>query len=191
MTNVRETPDGEVLRMHSNGGHLDTSTRADFGAIEVWFNKNSLANILSLAVITDKYRMTMDSWTVNALIVHILEGHELRFSRVSERLYALDASNINISKLNSAFSFLLSTVEDNKSLYRARDIRIGSVISCMLKISGHNLGKHLFCVRISKSSCLEIDTSHMLRCQLEHNVDTSSMKRIFQAHIFSTDLQIP
>src|SRR6056300_1048521 len=123
VTNVRETPDGEVLRMHSNGGHLDTSTRADFGAIEVWFNKNSLANILSLALITDKYRMTMDSWTVNALIVHILEGHELRFSRVSERLYALDASNINISKLNSAFSFLLSTVEGNKSMYRARDVR--------------------------------------------------------------------
>ena len=78
--NVRETSDGEVLRMHSNGGHLDTRTKADFGAIEVWFNENSLANILSLALITDTYRVTMDSLIANALVVHISEGHELRLT---------------------------------------------------------------------------------------------------------------
>ena len=103
--NIRETTDGEVLRMHSNGGHLDTRTKADFGAIKVWFNVNSLANILSLALITDTYRVTMDSLVANALIVHISEGHELRFNRVAERLYALDASDLSVSKLNSAFSF--------------------------------------------------------------------------------------
>src|SRR5210317_1268682 len=151
-TNVRETPDGEVLRMHSNGGHLDTNTRADFGAIEVWFNKNSLANILSLALITDKYRVTMDSWTVNALIVHISEGHELRFNRVSERLYALDASNINISKLNSAFSFLLSTVEDNKSMYRARDVRKADEAVVLNRKTNH-MAKDKF-VRVVKNNLI-------------------------------------
>jgi len=122
VSNVRQTTDGEMLRMHSNGGSLDTSTKANFGSIEVWFCKTSLANILSLALITNDFRVTMDSWVENALIVHISEGHVLKFNRVSERLYALDASNISVSRLNNAFSFL-STVDSNKGMFKARDVR--------------------------------------------------------------------
>ena len=107
VSDVKETTDGEVLRMHSNGGYLDTRLKANFGSIEVWFCKDSLANILSLALITNKFRVTMDSWVDNALVVHISEGHVLKFKRVSEKLYALDASNICMSRLNSAFSFYL------------------------------------------------------------------------------------
>ena len=80
VTNVRQTTNGEMLRMYSNGGFLDTSTNANFGAIKVWFNKNSLANILSLALITEDDRVTMDSWIVNVLAVHISEGHTCKRS---------------------------------------------------------------------------------------------------------------
>lgn len=123
VTNIHETTDGDMLRMYSNGGHLDTRQRADFGDIEVWFHHSSMANILSLALVSDNYRVTLDTEFENAFFVHISEGHVLKFERVIEDLYALDASKIDLSKLRSAFTFLLSTVEQNKSMFQARDVR--------------------------------------------------------------------
>ena len=122
VTNIWQTTNGKMLRMYSNGGSLDTSTKASFGSIKAWFNKNSLANLLSLALITEDFGVTMDSWIVSASVMHISEGHTLNFVYISKRLYALSTSNINVSKLNSAFSFL-STLDHNKSMFRTWDMK--------------------------------------------------------------------
>jgi len=62
--------DGECLRLLSSGGHLDTYQKTKFGGFHVCFNPASLAKILSLALVTEEYRVTMDSELENALVVH-------------------------------------------------------------------------------------------------------------------------
>ena len=66
--------------------------------------------------------MTLDSESENAFIVHISAGHVIKFIRGPADLYYYDASNIDISKLKLAFSFL-NTVSENKKLYKKREVR--------------------------------------------------------------------
>jgi hypothetical protein len=122
LTNIEPTTDGECLRMHSSGGHLDTQQKGKFGDFEVWYDPKSLANILSLALVTEKYRVTLDSESENAFIVHVSAGHEIKFVRGPCDLYYFDANNIDLSKLKLAFSFL-NTVDENKKLYKKREVR--------------------------------------------------------------------
>ena len=93
------------MRLHSSGGHLDTYQKAKFGGFHVWFNPASLVNILSLALVTEEYRVTMDSELRNALVVHISAEHTISFLGHSPGLYYFDASSVNLSKLRHAFTF--------------------------------------------------------------------------------------
>ena len=122
LTDVKTTTDGEMLRLHTSGGILDTYQKGLFGGFTVWYNPKCLANILSLALVTEQYRVTLDTEIENAFNIHISEKHTMKFMCVSPGLYLYDASNIDMSKLRKAFSFL-STVSDNKKLFKARDIR--------------------------------------------------------------------
>ena len=124
LTDIEPTTDGEYLRLHTASGTIDTHQKAKFGELPVWYNPACLANILSLSLVTDQYRVTFDSEDENAFRVHISAGHVITFERYQPGLYYLDASSINLSKLRSAFSFLnLNTVESNKKLFRTRDVR--------------------------------------------------------------------
>ena len=122
LTDVNEVTNGEYLRLHSSGGYLDTHRKGRFGDFTVWYNPDSLANILSLNLVTEKYRVTLDSEIDNSFSVHISENHVIKFIRGSNGLYYFDASKIDLSKLRNAFSFL-TTVSDKKKLYRTRDVR--------------------------------------------------------------------
>ena len=122
VTDIKTVTDGEFLRLHSTGGHLDTHQKGRFGGFTVWYNPSSLANILSLALVTDQYRVTMDSHLENALVVHISAGHTIKFFRYSPGLYYFDTSNIDIPKLRNAFNFL-NTVDNNKKYFGKRELR--------------------------------------------------------------------
>ena len=122
LTDIKSTTDGESLRMHTSGGTLDTHQKGRFGGFTVWYNPKCLANILSLALVSDQYRVTLDTVVENAFSVHISAEHVMKFIRVLPGLYLFDASNVDLSKLRNAFSFL-NTVSTNKSLFRNRDVR--------------------------------------------------------------------
>ena len=122
LTDIEPTTDGEMLRLHTSGGSLDSTQKGKFGGITVWYNPKSLANILSLALVTERYRVTMDSEVGNALKIHISNEHVLSFYMRSPGLYVCDASQLNLHKLSNAFSFL-KTVSQNKALFNSRDIR--------------------------------------------------------------------
>ena len=122
LTNVGPTTNGEVLNMSSNGGSFQTIHKGKFGPISVWVNPNCLANVLSLALVSDEYRVTMDTEVEDAIFVHISERHRMKFIRVAHDLYACDVSELTYSKLENAFSFL-NTVSDNKRMYSIRDVR--------------------------------------------------------------------
>jgi hypothetical protein len=69
LVNIRPSPN--KLRVHTNGGTQFSSkmgTVTNFG--DVWFNEDSLANILSMAAVRKVCRITMDTSIEAAMHVH-------------------------------------------------------------------------------------------------------------------------
>jgi hypothetical protein len=82
LRNIRHCGTKEGLRVHSNGGFQDTHMIGDLpGFGRVWYNKGSLANILSLApAVCRVCRVTMDSQQEAALVVHKHDGKKMKFT---------------------------------------------------------------------------------------------------------------
>ena len=118
LTDIEPKIDGECLRLYSFGGKLDTQQKGKFGGFKVWYKPKSLSNTLSLGLVTEQYRVTLDSEDENIFLVHISEGHVIKFIHgPSPCLYYFDAGNIHMFKLKLAFSFL-NTVFENKKLFK-------------------------------------------------------------------------
>ena len=78
LTNIRSAT--HVIRALTNGGHQDSSLIGDVPNLgEVWYNRESMANILSLAEVRKVCRVTMDSSSEPAMIVHRLDGSTMKF----------------------------------------------------------------------------------------------------------------
>ena len=78
LANIRRSP--HVLRALTNGGHQDSNLIGDFPNLgPVWYNSESLANILSLSDVRKVCRVTMDTGKESALCVHRLDGSVMKF----------------------------------------------------------------------------------------------------------------
>ena len=60
-------------------------TLVGFG--EVWYNPKSLANILSMAAVRRRFRITMDSSVDAAMMIHLPSGENLCFAEGPSGLY--------------------------------------------------------------------------------------------------------
>ena len=61
VTNIKNTD--QKLRLGTNGGKATATKKAELkGYGEVWFNKKSITNIVSLAGMAKKYQVQYDSW---------------------------------------------------------------------------------------------------------------------------------
>ena len=92
------------------------------GSLDVYFNPSGLANILSLKIISDLWRVTMDSTAENAIFVHFPTG-VWKFVKFGVGLYYYDTrlqSNFDKYSVNQ-YSFV-STVEDNKLQFHRREV---------------------------------------------------------------------
>ncbi len=87
----------------------------------VWYNPESLANILLLAEVCKKFCVTMDTDVEPALCVHRTNGTIMKFQEYATGLYYFDASQIcgNVSNNIIAYSFV-ATVASNKLHYHWR-----------------------------------------------------------------------
>jgi hypothetical protein len=125
LTDIRLHPKGEVLRVHSNGGCMDSRMVGRFGDIDVWYNPNSIANILSLALVIDSYRVVMDSKVEHAFKLWLDPTSFIKF-RKKNRLFVFDSKSdkVFVSENNNASHVsLFQTVQDNERMYRRRDIQ--------------------------------------------------------------------
>ena len=62
LKNVRRVGEGQEMRCFTNGGHQDSVLIGDLpGYDTVWYNPDSIANILSLARLSRSRRATMDT----------------------------------------------------------------------------------------------------------------------------------
>ena len=117
LTNIRKSE--SKLRAYSNGGFQDSSYIGDYkDFFPVWYNEKSLVNILSLADVMKKFRVTMDTLKENAIRVHVKNDKCLVFKEKGNGLYLLDNKNI---RTDCNYSYL-NMVEENKKLYTKREL---------------------------------------------------------------------
>jgi hypothetical protein len=120
------------LTVYTNGGNQVSHFVGDtslFGT--VWYNPDSLANILSMASVRKTCRITMDSSIEAALFVHCTDGRILKFTEFESGLYYYDTGN-SLDNTKSALSYshpsptpsfsFLETVQSNKSYFTRREI---------------------------------------------------------------------
>jgi hypothetical protein len=121
LRNIRLSPTS--VTVHTNGGTQMSSYIGDipnFGP--VWYNPQSLANILSLAAVRKICRVTMDSAIAPSFHVHKIDGTTMIFTEFSSGLYYHDtAKTHNTNSTNTAYT-LLNTVAGNKTLFTRREI---------------------------------------------------------------------
>ena len=119
LRNIRQSDKERGLRVHSNGGHQDTHLVGDLpGFGTVWYNKHSLANILSLAAVRKRYKVTMNTDEEAAMVVHKKNGEQMKFLESSGGLYYYNAKTKAQVK---NYSFI-NSVADNKAIYTRRQL---------------------------------------------------------------------
>jgi hypothetical protein len=119
LRNIRNS--NNVLRAITNGGFQDSTMVGDFPNLgEVWYNRDSIANILSLAAVRRVCRVTMDTAVFSSFFVHRLDGSVMEFVEQPSGLYVFKPTN-NSDTPVTAYT-MLSTVAGQKKLFTRRQV---------------------------------------------------------------------
>jgi hypothetical protein len=112
LRNIRKSDTS--MDIHCNAGVTSTDMVGDLpGYDEVWYHPNGIANILSLARVKDKHRVTFDSAGGNKFVVHKTDGTTRSFLKSQRGLYFMNTATTS--------STLVNTVDSNKTRYTNRD----------------------------------------------------------------------
>ena len=95
----------------------------------VWFHEHGIANCLSLALISDIYRITLDTSVTQSFFLHRDNGLTRRFDRMTSNLYACD-----VRKQTGAL--LVTSVDGQKQLYSDLYIRRAKAARKLQEIMG-------------------------------------------------------
>jgi hypothetical protein len=121
LTNIRKS--NHTLRAITNGGHQDSHTVGTFHNLgEVWYNSESIANILSLAAVRKVCRVTMDSTAEPVINVHRLDGTLMKFVEHESGLYIYSTNNNNINEKVTGYT-LIAAVAEQKKMFSPRQIQ--------------------------------------------------------------------
>ena len=114
------------LTTYSNGGSHVSHYRGVYGDFgPVWYNPTSLANILSLAEVSERFRVTMDTADSPSMTVHLPSGpmtfvkHNGLFHHDTNGSTPGSAKDSNVV---APYSFL-STVRDHEAQFTKRELR--------------------------------------------------------------------
>jgi hypothetical protein len=120
ITNIRTSP--QAICATTNGGIQTSTLIGDFRNLgTVWYNPDSIANILSLRDVRQKCKVTMDTSVENAMIVHRQDGSIMKFKEHLDGLYYFDIHADRVSVSISPVT-LVNTVYANKQPFVTRDI---------------------------------------------------------------------
>ncbi len=126
LTNIRTSTN--ELRVHTNVGVQVSSQKGtvkNFG--DVWYNPNSLANILSMAAVRKTCRITMGTSIEAAMSVHRKDGSIMKFREYTSGLYYYEVPDHSTAAPHPTnnkqddYLFLL-TVAGNKASFTRREI---------------------------------------------------------------------
>ena len=120
LQNIRRSP--HVLRAITNGGFQDSDMIGEFPNLgDVWYNRDSIANILSLSEVRKVCRVTMDTSAEPAMVVHRSDGSTMKFVEHLSGLYVFKAVPNTINEPSTAYT-MVSTVADHKRMFSRRQI---------------------------------------------------------------------
>ena len=106
------------MHIYCNAGKASTNWVGDLDGVgTVWFHKNGIANILSLSLIKELYRVTFDSAADNVFKMYVRSGDTYRGFGESPRglYYSCMKESATVLKIN--------TVEENKTKHSTLDQR--------------------------------------------------------------------
>jgi hypothetical protein len=116
--------DTPLVLQSNGGGHQLTSqmgTVPNFG--KVWYNPNSIANILSLAEVRKSSRVTMDSSSDVAFHIHLLDGSGYTRFKEHESGWKSPYESTTTNDNEQVIGYLyLQTVAENKKAFTKRQI---------------------------------------------------------------------
>jgi hypothetical protein len=125
LTNIKSCKPGQEMRIYTNGGSQDYHQfgTLKFFPFDVFYNPKSMANILALKDVADRFKITMDRTKERAMLVHVSNDIIIRFSQCGNGLYYLDTSAIRKTTSNNVTDYsFLSTVKENKAYFHKREI---------------------------------------------------------------------
>mmetsp|Transcript_1239 Transcript_1239/g.1758 ORF Transcript_1239/g.1758 Transcript_1239/m.1758 type:complete len:570 (-) Transcript_1239:3022-4731(-) len=107
MSFVKHIKQVEPITTYSNGGTMNYSWKGVFSFLPscpAYYNKESLANKLSLSDVMEKYKVTMNSEIEHSIQVHLEKGQIMRFAQVGNGIFACDLSgpDCDVSKYDTS-----------------------------------------------------------------------------------------
>ena len=118
LTNIRVAENGASLTVHCNAGTTQTNLIGDMNGFgTVWFYEDGIANVISLGLVTNKFRVTMDSDIDNAMYIHKPNGNIRRFSKGENNLYYYNTSDA----ASTETLLTITTVKGQKELFSGMD----------------------------------------------------------------------
>ena len=106
------------LRVHCGAGSKILTLKATFMdyPIEVWYDPDGPANIMSMDEVADTYRLTMDTKLERSINLHHKNGSVIQFKPLVARIYSHKINN------NDTFWTFIQTVKENQEYYTRREI---------------------------------------------------------------------
>ncbi|GAX11354.1 hypothetical protein FisN_22Lu047 [Fistulifera solaris] len=134
VTNIRKV--NRTLRINTNAGVATTNMMADLrGYGSVWFYRQGIANILSLALVKKKFRVTFDSGDGNAFILHKEDGETRQFQESDGGLYYLEVPMHG--------TVMVNTVADNASRYTNEEYSRAVLARSIQRRTGNHTTKQM------------------------------------------------
>ena len=119
LMNIRRVKDR--MRIQCNAGTLVTSLVGDLpGYGPVWFDPRAIANVLSLKLVKEKYRIQYNSNGDDRFVVTKPTGEIFRFTESASGLHYLDASECEETKIENT-TLVVNTVKENRKNYTNND----------------------------------------------------------------------
>ena len=113
LDNIRELD--SWMDIHCNAGVTSTNMIGDLKVLgEVWYNPKGIANILSMAVVEESFRITYDSNNDMGFSVEKKDGSCRTFRRSRRGLFYLDTAEKKDAEGTSENVAFINTVEQNK-----------------------------------------------------------------------------
>ena len=108
----------------TNAGSTTYSLKGTFqGMMDFWYDPDGLANIISLARLSEVSRVVFDSSDGEMFIAYLPDGRVWNFVKSSNGLYFYDTANDpNFSNRNVTDYCFVTTVQDNIKRYHRREI---------------------------------------------------------------------
>ena len=91
------------MTVYTNGGQVQYNRVGTFSLLpfQVYFDEQSMENILSLKDVSSHFRVTMDTMVEHSMNMHVSDHHVLKFKQCGEGLHFLDTATLGSSIFSS------------------------------------------------------------------------------------------